>query len=79
MCKRECFKCKYLAEHVLQYTQVKVTRYVTGSYLSSLLCKLLLCDFTTRVTVRRALTFTVPTSYKKEIHSDLPQAESLTV
>lgn len=47
-----------------------------GSYLSSLLCKLLLCDFTTRVTVRCVLTFTVPTSYKREIHWNLPQAES---
>lgn len=75
----ECFKCNYSAENVLQYIQEKVTSYVTGSYLSSLLCKLLLCDFTTRVTVRRALTFTVPTSCKKEIHSDLPQAESLSL
>lgn len=78
----ECFKCKYSAENVLQYIQETVTSYVTGSYLSSLLCKLLLCDFTTQVTVRRALTFTVPTSWalrKKSIQICPKQRLSLTV
>lgn len=45
-------------------------------YLSSLLCKLLLCDFTTRVTVRRLFNFCCAHILQEENHSNLPQAVS---
>lgn len=48
-------------------------------YLSSFVSKLLLCDFTTRFTLRYLLTFTEPTSHKKEIHLNVPQAKPFTV
>ena len=47
-----------------------------ASYLSSLLYKLLLCDFTTRVTVRRVFNFCCAHILQEENHSNLPQAVS---
>lgn len=79
MRRRGCFKCKYLDENVLRNTKAKVTSYVKGSYLSSLLCKLLLCDFTKCIIARYVLTFTLPTCYEKSKSAPMKASHHLIV
>lgn len=59
--RKECLKCKSFAENAPRNTRAKVTRYVNSSYLSTLLFKPPLFDFTACVTARCVLTFTLPT------------------
>lgn len=67
--------CKSLTVYVLQCTEAKVTHLRGGNQQIFVILR----DCPTRFTLRYLLTFTLPTSYKKEIHLNLPQAKSLTV